>query len=71
MVSGVAVIFFHALSGLTTVKVLRFFLVSLPLLFLGTYTGSFFYGKIKEEDYKRVMLILLAFLGGFMIYRAI
>lgn len=71
MVSGMVVIFFHALSGLTTVTVLRFFLVSLPLLFLGTYTGSFFYGKIKEEDYKRVMLILLAFLGGFMIYRAI
>ncbi len=71
MVSGVAVIFFHALSGLTTITVLRFFLVSLPLLFLGTYTGSFFYGKIKEKDYKRVMLILLAFLGGFMIYRAI
>ncbi|MCD6266521.1 MAG: sulfite exporter TauE/SafE family protein [Deltaproteobacteria bacterium] len=70
MVSGMVVIFFHALSGLTTVTVLRFFLVSLPLLFLGTYTGSFFYGKIKEKNYKRVMLILLAFLGGFIIYRA-
>jgi len=71
MVSGVAVIFFHALSGLTTITVLRFFLVSLPLLFLGTYTGSFFYGKIDEEDYKKVMLIILAFLGGFMIYQAV
>ncbi len=70
LVSGAIVVFFQALSGLTTIVVLRYFLVSLPLIFLGTYTGSIFYGKIREEHYKRVILILLAFLGGFMIYRA-
>lgn len=70
LVSGAIVVFFQALSGLTTIVVLRYFLVSLPLMFLGTYTGSIFYGKIREEHYKRVILILLAFLGGFMIYRA-
>lgn len=71
LVCGAIVVLFHALSGLTTTVVLRFFLASLPLMFLGTYTGSFFYGKIREEDYKKVMLIVLAFLGGFMIYRAV
>jgi len=70
LVSGAIVVFFQALSGLTTIVVLRYFLVSSPLIFLGTYTGSIFYGKIQEEHYKRVILILLAFLGGFMIYRA-
>ena len=70
LVSGAIVVFFQALSGLTTIVVLRYFLVSLPLVFLGTYTGSIFYGKIREEHYKKVMLTLLAFLGGFMIYRA-
>ena len=70
LVSGAIVVFFQALSGLTTIVVLRYFLISLPLIFLGTYTGSIFYGKIQEEHYKKVMLILLAFLGGFMIYRA-
>ena len=70
LVSGAIVIFFHALSGLTTTVVLRYFLISVPLMFLGTYTGSIFYGKIQEEHYKKVILILLAFLGGFMIYRA-
>jgi uncharacterized membrane protein YfcA len=70
LVSGAIVIFFQALSDLTTVVVLRYFLISLPLMFLGTYTGSIFYGKIREEHYKKVMLILLACLGGFMIYRA-
>jgi len=70
LVSGAIVVFFQALSGLTTIVVLRYFLISLPLLFLGTYTGSIFYGKIREEHYKKVILILLALLGGFMIYRA-
>lgn len=71
LVSGVMVVLFHAINGLTTLTVLYFFMVSLPMLILGTYVGSFFYGKIKEEDYKRIMFILLAFLGAFMIYRAI
>jgi len=70
LVSGAIVIFFQALSGLTTGIVLRYFLISVPLILLGTYTGSIFYGKIREKHYKKVMLILLAFLGGFMIYRA-
>ena len=71
LASGAIVVFFQALSGLTTTVVLRYFLVSLPMMFLGTYTGSIFYGKIREEHYKKVMLILLACLGGFMIYRAV
>jgi len=70
LASGAIVVFFQAMSGITTTIVLRYFLVSLPLMFLGTYTGSIFYGKIREEQYKKVMLILLSFLGGFMIYRA-
>ncbi len=69
LVSGAIVIFFQALIGLTTTAVLHYFLVSLPLMVLGTYTGSIFYGKIREEHYKKVILVLLAFLGGFMIYR--
>lgn len=71
LVSGFIVVFFQALSGVTTVTVLRFFIMSLPFLILGTYVGSVFYGKIDEEHYKKVMLILLAFLGAFMIYRVI
>jgi len=69
LLSGTTVVFFHAINGLTTLTVLRFFLVALPLLITGTYVGSFFYGKIAEERYKRIMLILLAFLGAFMIYQ--
>jgi hypothetical protein len=69
-VSGLSVVFSHAMSGLTTLGVLRFFIISLPLLILGTYVGSFFSGKVDERGYRTIVLILLALLGGFMIYRA-
>lgn len=66
--SGLVVVLLHALNGLTTVMVFQYFLVSLPALILGTYTGSFFYGRIGESTYKRIMFILLSFLGAFLIY---
>jgi hypothetical protein len=69
VVSGSVVVFFQAFNGLTTLTVLQYFLVSMPLLILGTIVGSFFYGKIDERVYKRIVLILLALLGFFMIYR--
>jgi uncharacterized membrane protein YfcA len=71
LVAFSGVVLLHALSGITTAAVFRFFLVSLPLLFLGTYAGSLFYGRIREEYYKRVVLVLLALLGVLMIYRAL
>jgi len=71
VVSGAVVVFFHAVNGLTTWTVFLYFLISAPLLVLGTYVGSFFYGKINEEGYRRVVMVLLALLGMFMVYRAI
>ncbi len=70
LVSYVTAVFAQAVSGATTVTVLRFYVIALPALALGTYGGSYFYGKIGEEWYRRIMLILLAFLGSFMLYRA-
>jgi uncharacterized membrane protein YfcA len=68
--SGLIVILFHALSGLTNLTVLALYGAALPGLVSGTYLGSLFYGKIGEEQYRSVMLALILFLGAFMIYRA-
>jgi len=65
--SGLVVVLLHALNGLTTMPVLWYFLISMPGLVLGTFLGSFFYGRIDEKTYKRVILILLALLGAFLI----
>ena len=66
--SSLVVVLLHAMNGLTTIPVLWYFLISMPALVLGTYFGSFFYGRIGENRYKRIMLILLALLGVFLIY---
>jgi uncharacterized membrane protein YfcA len=68
--SGILVVVSHAVSGVTTWTVVKFFLVSLPLLVAGTYAGSFFYGKVAEEGYKRIIYSILAILGVFMIVKA-
>ena len=64
------VVFFQIINGLTTLSVFRFYGVALPWLILGSYAGSLLYGIIREEYYRKVMLILLAGMGGFMIWRA-
>ena len=68
LASGMLVVFLHALNGLTTMPVLWYFLISMPALILGTYVGSFFYGRIGDQTYKKIMFILLALLGAFLIY---
>ena len=70
LISGMMVVLAHALNGLTTPPVVRFFAAGLPLLFLGTYIGGRFYGRINEIAYRRLMMVLLAGLGVLMIVRA-
>jgi uncharacterized protein len=69
--SGLVVVLLHSLNGLTTIPVVWYFLISMPALVLGTYAGSFFYGRIGEKTYKRIMFILFALLGAFLIYGAL
>jgi len=68
--TGLTVVLAHAVGGITTSLVIHYFVISLPFLVLGTYTGSFFYGMIAEESYKRILLILLFALGIFMICKS-
>lgn len=69
-VNGALVVLSHWLSGLATTEVLRLFGVGLIPTLLGTLTGSFFYGKLGTETYRRVILCILVILGVFMGYRA-
>jgi uncharacterized membrane protein YfcA len=70
LISGVIIVLSHAVSGLTTGSVLRFYGVALPSLILGTYVGSRLYGIIPEPGYRKVVLFLLAGLGIFMLVGA-
>jgi hypothetical protein len=71
LVSGLLVISFQAANGLTTGTVLKLFALSLPAVVVGTVVGSHFYGMVREEGYRRMLLILLGCLGMFTVYRAL
>lgn len=57
----------HAVNGLTTLTVLRHYLLSAPFVLLGVLAGSFCYGKIRRDTYLRVILSLLVVMGAMMI----
>jgi hypothetical protein len=68
VVSGILVVAVQTFHGLTTIEVWRFFFISLPALLIGTYAGSFFYGKINDQIYRKIMMALLALLGLFTVF---
>jgi uncharacterized membrane protein YfcA len=68
--SGLFVAFSHTLAGLVTFNIIRFYFVGLPAIISGTYIGSFLYGFIREENYRKLILVFLFLLGGLMIYKA-
>ena len=70
VVSHLVIVILQAANGMTTGIVLRYCLVSLPMLILGTYVGSFFYGRLKDEYYKKIVYILLGLMGIFMVGQA-
>jgi uncharacterized membrane protein YfcA len=71
VVSGILVVLMQTLNGLTTVEVWRLFFISLPALLIGTFTGSFFYGRISDQTYRKIMMTMLGLLGIFTIYSAL
>lgn len=71
VVSGALIVLAQIYHGLTTLAVWLLFFISLPALLIGTYAGSFFYGKISDRTYRKIMFILLSFLGLLMIYVAL
>jgi uncharacterized membrane protein YfcA len=71
MVSVPMTIIVQAANGLITMTVLKYFLIALPVLTLGTFVGSYLYGLVKEESYKKMIFILLAVLGSMTIYKAL
>jgi uncharacterized protein len=67
VVSGVIVVISQAIGGLVTERVLWYFLAALPVLLIGTWAGSFLYGRIREETYRSILLGVMGLLGILML----
>jgi uncharacterized membrane protein YfcA len=70
LTSGILVVVVFALNRLITPTVLHLFGVSLPFVVLGTVLGSLYYSTVRDESYRKTLLVFLALLGVFTIYRA-
>jgi uncharacterized membrane protein YfcA len=71
LISGLIVVSFQAANGLTTWTVMKLFVLSLPAVVTGTLVGSHFYGMVREEGYRRIIMTFLGCLGVFTVYRAL
>lgn len=60
---GILVIAFHAISGLTTLKVMQWFLILFPFLTIGTLLGSKLYNRLNPEKFRKLIFIFLLFMG--------
>ncbi len=57
----------HAASGLTTLQVFSYFLISAPFVLLGTVLGSICYGRIPHALYLQLIFTFLVLMGTMMI----
>lgn len=59
----------HALSGMTTLLVLKYFLVTMPLIVLGAALGSRVTDKINRRTYLKCIYTFLIIMGILMLKR--
>ncbi|MBI5559443.1 MAG: sulfite exporter TauE/SafE family protein [Deltaproteobacteria bacterium] len=69
--TGIFIAVAHAMSGLTTPVVLRYFFLSAGFVLFGVMAGSFCYGRVERETYLKIILNLLVIMGGMMIFSAL
>lgn len=60
----------HFVTGVTGATVLNYFATSVLAVMVGVWTGSICYGKIKQQTYMKIILILLCAMGIVMIVTA-
>ena len=70
-ITGLIIAVAHAISGLTSIVVLRYFSASILFVLLGVYAGSLCYNRTNKEAYIRIILGLLVIMGIMMIVSAV
>ncbi len=71
LLQTLAAVIAYVLMGIITPAALRYFEISLPPILLGTVLGANMYGSVKDEAYRRMVLILMPLLGLLMIWHAL
>lgn len=70
MIAGISISSIHAAFGLITVDVLRLFAVGLLPATAGLLAGSYVYGRMNSDAYRKAVTFLLLLMGMYMLARA-
>ena len=54
-------------QGAISVEIMQLFLLGLPALFVGTWLGLKFYGRLDEAGFRRLVLVILLLSGGALV----
>jgi len=57
----------HAVNGLTSIEIFTYFMISAPVVLLGTVLGSICYGRIPATLYLQIIFTFLVLMGIMMI----
>jgi len=69
-ITGIFMAVAHVFTGLTTKTVLEYLSLSALFVLFGAWLGSVFYGRIRRETYRRIIMFLLAVMGTVMVVTA-
>ncbi|MBI9043212.1 MAG: sulfite exporter TauE/SafE family protein [Anaerolineaceae bacterium] len=65
--SNIIISISHFSSGLITSEILKYFMLSIPGIFLATWLGTIFNKRFKTEKFNRYLYILIILLGAYLI----
>ena len=61
--TGIIISAAHAAAGITSILVLKLFLISVPFIVTGTLLGTRAYGKLSHRGYLKLIYIMLLLMG--------
>jgi len=67
IVNALFTVMVHAMSGITTLSTMRFFVITAPFVLLGTALGSRISGKIDQKTYLQLIYLFLIVMGAMIL----
>jgi uncharacterized membrane protein YfcA len=67
--TGFLILLGHGLSGLWTTQVFRYYIFSLPIVFLAIYIGGKVHNTMTQKHFDRYVNAALIFMGAVLIFR--
>ncbi len=71
IVSGMFIVAAHALAGLYSMRSLWLYVVALPSVSFGAWTGMRVSGRLKDLSFQRVLFLMILLMGLNMVWKAL